>query len=94
MSKVEHGSWAWSARSRIQEVHKTLPQNISFADRKKAIFDAYPFGSRDHHPYKMWLKEQKRYLAQYDPNPPSGGFFRFDDHLSPMERMMQKAGAR
>lgn len=94
MSRVEHGSWAWRARNCIQEAHNALPADISFEDRKKAIFNAYPFGSREYHPYKMWLKEQKRYLVQYDPNPPSGGLFRIEDHLSPLERMMQRAGAR
>ena len=24
---------------------------------KKALFDAYPFGMREYHPYKIWLDE-------------------------------------
>jgi hypothetical protein len=27
---------------------------------KKALFDAYPFGARQYHPYKIWLDEIKR----------------------------------
>lgn len=27
---------------------------------KKALFDAYPFGQREMHPYKIWLDEIKR----------------------------------
>ena len=26
---------------------------------KKALFDAYPFGERQYHPYKIWLDEIK-----------------------------------
>lgn len=27
---------------------------------KRALFDAYPFGKREHFPYKVWLDEIKR----------------------------------
>lgn len=27
---------------------------------KKALFEAYPFGMREYHPYKVWLDEIKR----------------------------------
>ena len=27
---------------------------------KKALLDAYPFGERKYHPYKIWLDEIKR----------------------------------
>jgi len=81
------GSWADSARSHIARTHATLPVNISFEDRVKAIRDAYPFGERAMHPYKMWLKEQRRYLARYQPD--SIDTKRFP--LSPLERMMRRA---
>lgn len=57
------------ARYVIAKTHGGLPADISFADRKKAIFDAYPFGPRKWTPYKVWLAEQRRYLRQYDPSP-------------------------
>lgn len=31
---------------------------------KKAISDAYPFGQRDYHPYKIWCSEVKRQLQE------------------------------
>jgi hypothetical protein len=31
---------------------------------KKALQLAYPFGQRQHYPYKCWLREQKRALAE------------------------------
>jgi hypothetical protein len=30
--------------------------------RAKALFDAYPFGIRAYHPYKIWLSEKKKQL--------------------------------
>lgn len=27
---------------------------------KKALFDAYPYGERRYHPYKVWLSEIRR----------------------------------
>lgn len=30
------------------------------AEVKKALFDAYPFGMRQYHPYKIWLSEIRR----------------------------------
>lgn len=63
------GSWYDSAWDHIDAVHKTLAADVSFADRRKAISDAYPWGERRMHPYKMWLKAQKQYLARHDPRP-------------------------
>lgn len=81
-------SWYDSARAHIEKVHEGLPKDISFADRKKAIAEAYPFGQRKMHPYKMWLKAQKEYLTKYCP--PSHDSKRFP--LSPLERMALKSG--
>lgn len=30
---------------------------------KRALFDAYPFGERQYHPYKIWLDEIKVQLG-------------------------------
>lgn len=35
------------------------------ADTAKAIDAAYPFGEREHHPYKVWLRERKLFFAQH-----------------------------
>lgn len=29
-------------------------------EQEKALYDAYPFGERRYHPYKIWLDEIKR----------------------------------
>lgn len=51
----------------IQRVHATLPADIQFADRKKAIDEHYPFGERKFFPYKCWLRARRIYLNKYDP---------------------------
>lgn len=58
------------ARQVIARVHATLPADISFAERKRAIREAYPFGEREYWPYKAWSKAQREYLAKYDPKAP------------------------
>jgi hypothetical protein len=59
----------WSARSWrvIEDVHRSLPETATYEERRKALFDAYPFGIREHFPYKAWCKAQKTYLARYLP---------------------------
>ena len=50
--------WRDTARKVIVKV---LEENKGRADEeiKKALRDAYPFGIRDPHPYKIWLDEIK-----------------------------------
>ena len=84
-----NGSWYDSARDHIAKAAASLPADISFEDRVKAIRDAYPWGERRMHPYKMWLKAQRQYLAQFEP--PGEGSKRFP--LSPLERLMRKSQA-
>jgi hypothetical protein len=57
-------------RQVIARVHASLPEDISFKDRKAAIKAAYPFGERDYWPYKAWCKAQREYLRRYDPKAP------------------------
>jgi hypothetical protein len=50
------GTWRNIARPIIMKV---LNENLG-ADEKtirKALIDAYPFGARENHPYKVWLDE-------------------------------------
>lgn len=81
-------SWYDSAVRCIREADAKLPADLPIEERRKAISAAYPFGVREHWPYKMWLKAQKEYLGRFvksiDQVPPR--------HLSPLERMMKKAG--
>lgn len=61
-------SWYDQAKYVIRKTHEAMPEDISFADRKKAIHDAYPFGMREYHPYKMWCKAQREYLNAWNPD--------------------------
>lgn len=62
-------SWHERAVEAIEAVHRALPPSIGFKARRAAIRDAYPFGSREHYPYKAWLKAQRAYLARYSDKP-------------------------
>ncbi len=66
--RIEFGSWTHKAMQVIEGVHATLPADISFADRKKAIDGHYPFGERKYFPYKCWLRARRIYLNKYDPD--------------------------
>jgi len=63
--------WADEARAVIGRVHASLPGTATYAERKKALHDAYPFGPRMYHPYKAWCKVQRSYLARYKPAGPT-----------------------
>ncbi len=71
-------SWYERSQAVIRKVDESLPLGVTFAERKKAIYDAYPFGQRAYHPYKMWCKAQREYLAKFMPLskqlPPDGLF--------------------
>lgn len=81
-------SWYQQAKKYIGDLDKTLPAEMSYEDRRKAVSAAYPWGQRKFLPYKMWLKASKEYL--------NSKFNCVDDvpvkHLSPLERMMKRAG--
>jgi hypothetical protein len=63
-------SWSDKARETIAQVHSSLPEGVSFKDRKAAVKAAYPFGERSYWPYKAWCKAQRAYLTRYDPKTP------------------------
>lgn len=44
-----------------QVLRETQPDT---PERRKALHDAYPFGMRKYHPYKVWLSEIKRQLER------------------------------
>lgn len=52
------GTWRDSARPIIHDV-LTEHKDSDEATIKKALRDAYPFGMRKYHPYKIWLDEIK-----------------------------------
>ena len=36
--------------------------NTDSKELRKALYEAYPFGERKHHPYKIWLDEVQKVL--------------------------------
>jgi hypothetical protein len=52
-------TWRDLARPIIREVLAET-QGLSEKEIKAAIKDAYPFGERAYHPYKIWLDEVKK----------------------------------
>ena len=51
-------SWADKAREVIAKVKRANP-GVEGEELKKLLSAAYPFGERQYHPYKVWLKEVK-----------------------------------
>lgn len=75
-------SWRDTARPIIAKV---LEENTGKDEAviKKALYDAYPFGKRQYHPYKVWLDEikvqrkQKRFGERKDlQNPDQSTLFK------------------
>lgn len=79
------GTWADQAAATIAEVHKSLPETASLAERMKAVDEAYPFGERKYSPYKTWLRARRNYLARYGYQPKSKALVE-----SPLERLMRR----
>jgi len=50
-----------SAEIIAKVLRETVPNS---PERKQALYDAYPFGQRKHHPYKIWRHEMRRQLAK------------------------------
>lgn len=82
-----YASWYEKAVEYIREEDEKLPPDVTIEQRKKAISAAYPWGERRFHPYKMWLKAQKEYMARFVKSDSAIS----ENHLSPLERMMKKA---
>jgi hypothetical protein len=78
--------WASAARQTIQEVHMSLPDGATLAERTAAVDAAYPFGQRAYSPYKTWLRARREYLCRHGYQPKGKPLVE-----SPMERMMRRA---
>lgn len=57
--------WRERARKVIAEVMASMPGDATLTQVQKALRDAYPFGTREHHPYKMWCSEQRIAINQW-----------------------------
>ena len=60
-------SWRTSARIIIRGVISEVGRADDRFLRRK-ISEAYPFGERKYHPYKIWLDEVKKQLGQPNKN--------------------------
>lgn len=56
----------WSRRAVCLEVLNGLhlPLDLPAPEVAKAVFDAYPFGERKYHPYKVWLAVVREWQAE------------------------------
>lgn len=61
------GNSRWAAESLrvIRATLKAMPADADYAARKAALTAAYPFGLREHHPYKVWCKCATQALRPY-----------------------------
>lgn len=69
MSGRHSDHWGQRADEVIYLVHRSLPEEATLAQRKKAIDEAYPFGERRFFPYKVWLKKRRAYLVRFGYRP-------------------------
>lgn len=74
-------TWRDTAKRTIARVIQENP-DADYKTFKKKLKDAYPFGRREHFPYKVWCEQQKLTLdtlypekKRVDPNEPSEGLF-------------------
>ncbi len=56
-------SWRKIARPIIAEVLLKAPADATEHQLRAALRAVYPFGIREHHPYKIWLDECRKQLA-------------------------------
>jgi hypothetical protein len=63
--------WRRQSRRVIEAVLKDVPADAPEKAVREAVSAAYPFGRREHHPYKMWLVEVRHALRQRFPPRPS-----------------------
>jgi hypothetical protein len=60
-------SWRDRARKVIEPIYivcRALDMPVDVYNKR--VSDAYPFGQREMHPYKIWLDECKRWRQQYE----------------------------
>ena len=60
---MRESSWGRAAEVVIVRVLKETV-GIPAKERIKAVDDAYPFGLREYHPYKQWLKVRRELLSR------------------------------
>jgi len=61
-------NWRYAAQRVIAKVEQDC-KGVSYGAFKRALFNAYPFGQRSLHPYKIWCDEQRKALARHPESP-------------------------
>lgn len=87
MARQDTSYWRSQAERVIAEVHASLPIETDLKARTAAIDAAYPFGARRWHPYKVWLKERRKYLVKFGYKPRTKAA-----PETPLERLMRRGG--
>lgn len=59
-------TWRDRAKRVIRDVLAAMP-DADLKQRRAALREAYPFGPRQHHPYKIWCDEVARQLGTKKP---------------------------
>jgi len=59
-------TWRTKSRRTIDAVVSDNP-DATAEELKKLLFDAYPFGTRSHFPYKVWSEEVAKVLRKPTP---------------------------
>lgn len=65
MARPSSSQWRRRARRVIDEALARLPAGHTIEDARRALRAVYPFGTREHHPYRMWCIEQREALSRY-----------------------------
>ena len=61
-------NWRARAQAIIRDVEQEQ-RGRPYASLKRALKEAYPWGARENHPYKMWCREQALALARHPDSP-------------------------
>jgi hypothetical protein len=56
-------TWRRQARHIIEDIMGSLSAPLTEKEARAALRDAYPWGERQHHPYRMWCAEVRLDLA-------------------------------
>lgn len=61
--------WRTEPKKVIERAIRDMPYGTDRAALRKLISNAYPFGDRALHPYKIWLDETRKQLDRRFPKP-------------------------
>ena len=59
------GEWRERSRQVIAEVMASVPADATLPQARRLLREAYPFGERAMHPYKVWCSEQRKAINQW-----------------------------